>query len=74
MGVQLRKGRVTDIDTEACCVRVIFPDSGLVSGWLSALRHGDGGLPDLDDTVLCVYDCKSDDDVDADGFVLGVIS
>lgn len=74
---QFRKGRVTDVDEGAWLVRVVFPDSGMVSGWLSVIRRGDDWLPAIDDTVLCVYDYGSNADdcsVDADGFVLGVVS
>ena len=67
---QLRIGRVTDVAAEIFCVRVVFPDSGLVSGWLSVIRRADEWLPAIDDTVLCIYGHS----FNADGFVLGVIS
>lgn len=67
---RLRIGIVTDVDSGTFCVRVVFPDRGLVSGWLSVIRRSDGWFPAIDNTVLCIYGHG----FNADGFVLGVVS
>ena len=68
----LRIGKVTDVNEDAKKVRVVFPDSALVSDWLPVVQRGeeDGFMPNIDDVVLCLYG----ESFGADGYVLGVMS
>lgn len=65
----VRIGIVTDIDSTTRKVRVLFPESGLTSAWLSVLRHGSVWIPGINDVVLCLYLPV----FNGDGFVVGVI-
>ncbi len=62
-------GTVTDLQGRK--VRVLFPDSGMTSAWLTVLRHGssDEWMPKINDVVLCLYLPVWN----GDGFVVGVI-
>ena len=65
----VRIGTVTDIKGNQA--RVLYPDSGMTSGWLSVLRHGseDPWMPNINDVVLCLYIPVWN----GDGFIVGVI-
>lgn len=62
-------GTVTD--TQGTKARVMFPESGMTSAWLSVLRHGsdDIWMPSVNDVVLCLYLPVWN----SDGFIVGVI-
>lgn len=57
----VRVGIVSDRDPKRCAVRVIFADQdAMVSGWLpvvvlQARDTRDFALPDIDETVVCVF-------------------
>ena len=66
--VSLRIGIV--VGKQENSVRVNFPDTGIVSDWLSFVKSSDDDfMPDFGDTVVCLYGAG----FNADGFVLGVI-
>lgn len=75
MKSMVRVGTVSDRDSELCAVRVILPDQDdLVTDWLpvvvpQALNTRDFSLPDIDETVVCVFLGSG---VEA-GFCLGAI-
>ena len=68
----LRIGKVTDVNEDSKKVRVVFPDSALVSDWLPVVQRGEeeGFMPEIDDVVLCAYG----EGFGSDGYVLGVTS
>lgn len=47
-------------------VRVLFPDVGIVSGWLTVVNSS-LAMPSVGDTVLCIYG----EGFNADGYVIG---
>jgi phage baseplate assembly protein V len=57
----IRVGVVSDRDPVRCAVRVIFPDQDeMVSGWLplvvlQARETKEFALPDIDETVVCIF-------------------
>lgn len=57
----VRVGIVSDRDPKRCAIRVIFPDQdNLVTDWLpvvvtQALKTRAFSLPDIDETVVCVF-------------------
>ncbi len=65
----VRIGTIADIKGRTA--RVLYPDSGMTSGWLSVLRHGttDEWMPQINDVVLCLYIPVWN----GDGFILGVV-
>lgn len=65
----VRIGIVTDVDAAAHKVRVLYPEFGMTSGWLSVLKHAEAWLPSVNAVVLCLYLPV----FNADGFVAGVI-
>lgn len=69
MNGSVRIGIVTDIDPAAQKVRVLYPDSGMTSAWLSVLKHDRAWLPGVNAVVLCLYLPI----FNGDGFVTGVI-
>ena len=69
----LQVGMVSSVDTARRRVRVLLPETGMVSGWLftaGARRNGlPDDLPEINDRVLVCYLPAEG----GDGFVLGVI-
>lgn len=61
MKSMVRVGTVSDRNPNSCSVRVVFSDQDdLVSDWLpvvlpQALNTRDFSLPDIDETVVCVF-------------------
>ena len=66
----LRIGKVINVDADNRRARVLFPDSELVSDWLTVVQRSDDWVPEIDDVVLCVYGYG----FNADGYILGVTS
>lgn len=67
----IRIGKVVDVKSEDRTVRVAFPEADdLVSDWLKVVStppSSDAGLPEVGNTVLCLYN----DEPNADGYVIG---
>lgn len=66
----LRIGKVINVDADNRRARVLFPDSGLVSDWLTVVQRSDDWAPEIDNVVLCLYGYG----FNADGYILGVTS
>ena len=73
IGRLLQVGVVSSVDTAKRRVRVILPETGIVSDWLfvAGWRRNDvtADLPKINDRVLAAWLPVED----GDGFVLGVI-
>ena len=69
----LQVGVVSSVDAVRRRVRVLLPETGMVSGWLFAVGTRRNSVPDdlpeINDRVLVCYLPVED----GDGFVLGVI-
>lgn len=67
----LRIGTVQSVDITQRTVRAFFTDTKIVSAPLKVLRHcadlSDAWLPNVNDTVLCLYK----ESFNGDGYVIG---
>lgn len=55
------------VDTDGNKVRVHFPETQIVSDWLSVVQRGEEWMPSIGSIVLCLFD----DTFNGDGYVIG---
>lgn len=60
-------GVVHAVDEAERKARVKFPDTEIISDWLLVLGHPNSWLPEVDDTVLCLFPPIRN----SDGFIAG---